>query len=60
MCKFGWILLISLGGVVDKRWITTSDLENLYFDVRNHKKLKNKYDNKCTLDVWEKIVKKCG
>jgi hypothetical protein len=28
--------------------------------VRNHKKSKNKYDNKCTLDVWEKIVKKCG
>jgi hypothetical protein len=52
--------LISLGGVVDKRWITTSDPENLYFDVRNHKKSKNKYDNKCTLDVWEKIVKKCG
>ena len=47
MCKFGWILLSSLGGVVDKRWVTPSDPENVYVDVGNHKKnLKN--DTKCT------------
>jgi hypothetical protein len=26
MCKFGWILMSSLGEVVDKRWVTPSDL----------------------------------
>ena len=42
MCKFGWILLSSLGGVVDKRWVTPSDPENSYFDAGNHKKFKKK------------------
>ena len=41
MCKFGWILLSSLGGVVDKRWVTPSDPENSYFDVGNCKKKKD-------------------
>ena len=33
MCQFGWILLSSLRGVVNKRWVTPSDPENSYFDV---------------------------
>ena len=42
MCKFGWIMLSSLGEVVDKRWVTPSDPENSYFDAGNHKKIKKK------------------
>ena len=42
MCKFGWILLSSQGGFVDKRWVTPSDPENSYFDAGNHKKFKKK------------------
>ena len=56
MCKFGWILLSSLGGVVDKRWVTPSDPENSYFDAGNHKKLKKNMITSAQLHVWEKIV----
>ena len=55
MCNFGWILRSSLGGVVDKRWVTPSDPDNSYFDVGNCKKSKNMITS-AQLHVWEKVV----
>ena len=59
MCKFGWILLSSLGGVVDKRWVTPSDPKNSYFNVGSRKKSKNMITS-AQLHVWEKVVYKFG